>query len=261
MNTAILLAVLHRSPSRPFATARGAPDFAGGESASSSRSLSSSSSSPACPRRSAATWVAPLWPRMTAQPGGQAWPLWMSLGLLGMAAVRRSLSEWFARCARRWPSSRSGRSSASWSSPSQAMRSRTWPASRPRRGTSRRWRSARPQQQPPALVLIPVLVPPSAILGGATLTLAARLLLVGALGSCTHDDRRRVDLAGGAGARRALRHHRRYLLVRAADPPLTSELHLPIRGDRAPTSPSGASPARLRCYNFEAERLRVMHPS
>ena len=74
-----------------------------------------------------------------------------------------------------------------------------------------------------ALALTPALVLISLVIGGPALTLVLTPLLLGSLGAGGHPRRadrvrRRVDLARGAGPRRALPDHRGERLVRTGDP-------------------------------------------
>ncbi len=192
-NTAILLVLSVASLAIPtLATARGAPDFGHAGELSIVVSIVLLivfvASLPASLGRDAEGGAAAA--EDSAEPVAEAWPLWMSLGLLGMAAVAAAfVSEWFVGALR------PAMAQLGWSEAfvglvvvaiaGNAVENVAGIQAAARNKSALAVSLILNSSLQIALVLIPVLVLLSAILGGATLTLAAPVLLVGALGLTT----------------------------------------------------------------------------
>jgi Ca2+:H+ antiporter len=191
-NTAILLVLSVASLAIPtLATARGAPDFGHAGELSIVVSIVLLivfvASLPASLGRDAEGGAAA---EDSAEPVAEAWPLWMSLGLLGMAALAAAfVSEWFVSALR------PAMAQLGWSEAfvglvvvaiaGNAVENVAGIQAAARNKSALAVSLILNSSLQIALVLIPALVLLSAILGGATLTLAAPVLLVGALGLTT----------------------------------------------------------------------------
>ncbi len=190
-NTAILLVLSVASLAIPtLATARGAPDF--GHAGELSIVVSVVllvvfvASLPASLGRDAEPGAA----EVAHESASDAWPLWMSLGLLALAAVAAAfVSDWFVAALR------PAMAGLGWSEAfvglvvvaiaGNAVENVVGIQAAARNKSALAVSLILNSSLQIALVLIPVLVLLSAVMGGSTLTLAAPVLLVGALGLTT----------------------------------------------------------------------------
>ena len=192
-NTAILLVLSVASLAIPtLATARGAPDFGHAGELSIVVSIVLLvvfiASLPASLGRDAEGGAAAA--EDAAEPISDAWPLWMSVSLLAVAAVAAAfVSEWFVAALRPamaqlgWSEAFAGLVVVAIAG--NAVENVAGIQAAARNKSALAVSLILNSSLQIALVLIPVLVLLSAIMGGATLTLAAPVLLVGALGLTT----------------------------------------------------------------------------